>query len=99
MEVAIKGEILSIGAPSERPDLKIKEDIIEEVARIYGYDKIEEKVPEGLLIPPKRNDALFFASIARKIMVGLGFSEVYNYFFGKNGDWELQNPPSKDKNF
>ena len=41
----------------------------------------------------------FFASIARKIIVGLGFSEVYNYSFVKNGDWELQNPPSQDKKF
>ena len=32
-------------------------------------------------------------------MVGLGFFEVYNYSFAKNGDWELQNPPSKDKKF
>jgi len=94
-----RGEIFSVGVPSERPDLKIKEDIIEEVARIYGYEKIEEKIPEGLLVPPKRNDALFFASAARNIMAGLGFSEVYNYSFVKNGDWELQNPPSQDKKF
>ena len=32
-------------------------------------------------------------------MVGLGFFEVYNYSFAKNGDWELQNPPSQDKKF
>ena len=89
-----RGEIFSVGVPSERPDLKIKEDIIEEVARIYGYEKIEEKIPEGLLVPPKRNDTLFFVSITRKIMVGLGFFEVYNYSFVKNGDWELQNQPS-----
>ena len=99
MEVSKKGDVFSVGAPSERTDLKIKEDIIEEVARIYGYEKIEEKIPEGLLVPPKRNDALFFASAARNIMTGLGFSEVYNYSFVKNGDWELQNPPSKDKKF
>src|SRR3990167_4513920 len=94
-----RGEIFSVGVPSERPDLKIKEDIVEEVARIYGYEKIEEKIPEGLLVPPKRNDALFFASAGRNIMAGLGFSEVYNYSFFKNGDWELQNPPSQDKKF
>jgi len=99
MEVSKKEDIFSVGVPSERPDLKIKEDIVEEVARIYGYEKIEEKIPEGLLIPPKRNDALFFASAAKNIMAGLGFSEVYNYSFVKTGDWELQNPPSKDKKF
>jgi len=99
MEISKKEDIFSVGVPSERPDLKIKEDIVEEVARIYGYEKIEEKTPEGLLVPPKRNDSLFFVSITRKIMVGLGFSEVYNYSFVKTGDWELQNPPSKDKKF
>src|SRR3989338_4092181 len=99
MEISKKEDIFSVGVPSERPDLKIKEDIVEEVARIYGYEKIEEKIPEGLLVPPKRNDALFLVSITRKIMVGLGFFEVYNYSFVKNGDWELQNPPSKDKKF
>ena len=99
MEVSKKESFFAIGAPSERPDLKIKEGIMGEVARIYGYDKIEEKIPEGLLVPPKRNDTLFFSSIARKIMVGLGFSEVYNYSFSKNGDWELQNPPSQDNKF
>ena len=99
METSKKEEIFSVGIPSERPDLKIKEDIAEEVARIYGYDKIEPIAPAGLLVPPKRNDALFFASVSRNIMVGLGFSEVYNYSFAKNGDWELQNPPSQDKKF
>ena len=99
MEISKKGEIFSVGVPSERLDLKIKEDIAEEVARIYGYEKIEEKIPEGLLVPPKRNDTLLFVSAARKIMSGLGFSEVYNYSFVKNGDWELQNPPSQDKKF
>ncbi len=92
-------DFFSVGVPSERPDLKIKEDIIEEVARIYGYKKIEEKIPEGLLVPPRRNDALFFASAVRKIMIGLGFSEVYNYSFAEKGDHELQNPSSKDKKF
>jgi len=99
MEISKKGDVFSVGAPSERPDLKIKEDIAEEVARIYGYEKIGEKNPEGLLVPPKRNDALFFVSAVRNIMTGLGFSEVYNYSFAKNGDWELQNPPAKDKKF
>ena len=99
MEISKKGEYFSVGAPSERSDLKIKEDIVEEVARIYGYDKVEEKVPEGLLVPPKRNDFLFFADIARKILTGLDYNEVYNYSFAPKGEFELENPASKDKKF
>jgi len=99
MEVKKNNEVLSVGILSERPDLKIKEDIIEEVARVYGYDKIEEKAPEGLLVPPKRNDNYFFAGAVRNILIGLGFTEVYNYSFAKEGDFELENPPAKGKEF
>lgn len=99
MEISKKEEIFSIGVSPERTDLKIKEDIAEEVARIYGYEKIKEIIPDGLLIPPKRNDVLFFASSVKSIMVGLGFFEVYNYSFSKKGVLELQKPHSEDKKF
>src|SRR3972149_578464 len=77
MEISKKEDVFSVGVPSERTDLKIKEDIAEEVARIYGYEKIEEKIPEGLLVPPKINDALFFVSAARNIMAGGGCPGLY----------------------
>ncbi|MCK6462259.1 MAG: hypothetical protein L6Q29_00295 [Candidatus Pacebacteria bacterium] len=99
MEVKQKDDTLFVGVPSERPDLKIKEDVIEEAARIYGYDKIEEKAPEALLTLPERNDSRFFAAAVRNILVGLGFSEVYSYSFVKKGELELQNPIAKDKKF
>lgn len=99
MEINKNGNVLSVGILSERSDLKIKEDIIDEVGRIYGYDKIEEKTPEGLIIPPKRNDTLFFAGAVRNILIGLGFIEIYNYSFVKKGEFELQKPPASDKKF
>lgn len=99
MEVIKKDDLFTVRVPPERPDIKIKEDVIEEVARIYGYEKIEETTPEGLLVSPKRNNNLFFANIARNILTGLGYDEMYNYSFSKNGYWEIENPPSKDKKF
>ena len=92
-------DAIFVFVPDFRQDVSIKEDIAEEIARIYGYEKIEPVIPDGLLVPPKRNDARFFASMAKNILAGLGFSEVYNYSFAKSGDWELQNPPAKDKGF
>lgn len=85
--------------PDFRPDVSNKESVAGEIGRIYGYDKIEPVVPDGSLVPPKRNNILFFANVARKILTGAGFFEVYNYSFAKKGDWELQNPPAKDKSF
>lgn len=99
MEVNKKNDQVSIKIPDSRPDIELKEDITEEIARIYGYEKIEAKAPEGILAPPERNDNFFYAGVARRILTGLGFDEVYNYSFAKRGDLELENPPSKDKGF
>ena len=41
-----KGDELNVTVPSRRRDIKIVEDLIEEVGRIYGMDKIEGKLPE-----------------------------------------------------
>ena len=68
-----------IQIPSYRLDLEIPEDLIEEIGRIYGYEKIAPKLPRGVLIPPSRNDKVLYRSKARKIMTGFGFSEIYSY--------------------
>ncbi len=94
-----KDDLLRVSVPFERLDVLRKEDLIEEVGRIYGYEKIQAKLPEEVLIPPRRNDNVFYADIIRNILVGAGFSEVYNYSFAKKGNLELANPISKDKKF
>lgn len=92
-------DLLVLSVPPERLDIRIKEDLIEEVARIYGYEKIPSKLPEEILIPPKRNDNWFFAETIRNILIGAGFSEIYNYSFVGKGDIEIANPIAKDKKY
>ena len=38
-------DTLTVNVPSRRKDISIKEDLIEEVARIYGYDEIPSSLP------------------------------------------------------
>jgi len=88
-----------ITVPDERIDIRIKEDIIEEVARMYGYDNIGEQSVERdtkAVIDP----VYFVASKISKYLVGQqGFSELLTYVFQNEGDVELLHPLAQDKKF
>ncbi len=67
--------------PTYRNDLKIEEDIIEEVARIYGYNKFPKTIPAGeipiKIAPYFRNYRI--DEKVKNILKAAGFSEVYTY--------------------
>jgi phenylalanyl-tRNA synthetase beta chain len=96
-----KLEILNVVVPTFRPDISIPEDLIEEIGRIYGYEKISPKFPISALIPPKRNLEIFWEDMTKDILKEAGFTEVYNYSFISNLQLttyiiELENPTSAD---
>lgn len=92
-------DLLLITVPFSRLDIRIKEDLVEEVGRIYGYENIPSVLPESALIPAIRNDSYYLSRKIKDIFVGAGFSEVYNYSFAKKGDVEIQNPIAKGKEY
>ncbi len=85
--------------PMERTDVNIKEDVIEEVIRLYGYQNIESVLPEKTSITSRPNEEYFFSNFIRGILVDMGFTEAYNYSFDKIGKVELANPIAKGKEF
>jgi phenylalanyl-tRNA synthetase beta chain len=67
--------------PSFRPDLEREVDLIEEVARLYGYDQIPRTLPRGTVdaqCPPLRQ---LVQKQVRDTIVAAGFSEALNYSF------------------
>jgi len=72
---------LLIEVPTRRLDVALPEDLIEEVGRIYGYEKIPALLPKASLIPPKRNLSIFWEEFSKDVLKESGFSEVYNYSF------------------
>ena len=91
--------VFEVLAPSYRPDLKIKEDLIEEFARLEGYDKVPEKFVSvsGL---PKDFEAHFLNSQKLiSFLSGKGWYQAINYSFGDpdfykdflNGKYYLEN--------
>jgi len=67
--------------PTFRIDLKTQEDLIEEIGRIYGYEKIKPRPPLAPVKPAKANDQKMFEREVKNILAGGGFSEVCNYSF------------------
>ncbi len=92
--------VFEVTAPAERIDLRIKEDLIEEVGRHIGYDKIVSVQPKlsSKGLPNKR---LYYSNIVRNYLRGKGFSEVYTYSFAtkENGEREVLHPVGKDRPF
>ena len=71
-----KNDDLEVTVPSRRIDISIKEDLIEEVARIYGIDKINGTVP---VLPTKRGTYNKFIRGIRDILSSLGLNETLSY--------------------
>ncbi len=82
--VSLEHNILAVTPPSWRAvkDVSIKEDILEEVARIIGYDNIPAVAPAAVLSLLPENDELLLERKIQNILSGSGrLSEVYNYSF------------------
>lgn len=97
--VTHQDDLMVVTVPVERLDIRIPEDLIEEIGRVYGYEKIKPKLPSGMLVSPEMNEVYFYADKTKDILVGLGFSEIYNYSFADKGAVEVLNPIASDKKF
>jgi len=85
--------------PTRRLDISIQEDLIEEVGRIYGFEKITSQLPSAILIPAQRSEDLIYQNKVKDILTNLEFTEVYNYSLlsdKESNSVELANPTSKD---
>ena len=91
-----------VEVPTVRTDVNIFEDLVEEVTRLYDYNKIPSKTPFIGMEPAREDATLKVKDRIRLSLVGTGFSEVYNYSFsseGKESSYELENPAAPDKRF
>ncbi len=70
-----------IVVPSWRLDISGQADLVEEVARLYDYEKIPAQASIVNLIPPVRNWSQFWGKEIRNVLVKSGFSEALSYSF------------------
>lgn len=77
----IKENLYSVTPPSFRFDMENEMDLVEEYARLQGYDLIPESLP-SLSYRPLAHDSKYLQSIQMtQVLTGLGFDEAFNYSF------------------
>ncbi len=102
-------EPIQVAIPTFRPDLKREIDLIEEIVRHYGYDKIESKLTSVLTLNHRQNHEYEFTEKLRDILVGMGFLETINISMLSKKQFalldrrftpvQIQNPLSPDTMF
>jgi phenylalanyl-tRNA synthetase beta chain len=79
-----------VQCPSYRVDMELEADLIEEVARYYGYENIPTTVPRGKSVG-QQSPVYPYERSARSILLGLGYSENINLSFA--GEQEIRHFP------
>ncbi len=104
--VVENGGSVDVSVPSFRVDINGKEDLVEEIIRIYGYDKLNSEIPKT--VNPRVFDSRSrdLKKSMRMFLEAKGFNEVINYsfqsekdnlHFGKNSEFvEIKNPIGKE---
>lgn len=83
----VEGDTFVVTPPSYRFDLFIEEDLIEEVARIYGFERIPSVAPVAPAEMRTHPETLTGPHIMRSRMAGLDYQEVINFAFVQE-NWE-----------
>ncbi|MFZ2188954.1 MAG: phenylalanine--tRNA ligase subunit beta [Candidatus Moraniibacteriota bacterium] len=105
-----KAKLIECQIPTYRLDLRTQEDLIEDIGRVWGYEKIAPRPMLAEVLPAKINQQVFFERKLQDILTGLGFDEVYNYsFYGaddlkktglsENEHLQLANPMNPEQEF
>jgi phenylalanyl-tRNA synthetase beta chain len=79
---------LSVTVPSFRGDVRREADLIEEIARVRGYDRIPSTRPRATVELPRRNDEFSFSKEVADALLSLGMTEVITLSFTCPEDME-----------
>ncbi|BDB02956.1 phenylalanine--tRNA ligase subunit beta [Clostridium botulinum] len=81
LNTEIKGEILEIHVPTFRSDLNIKEDIAEEIARIYGYNNIPITTIKSVTMQAGKNEKQHLDDKVIETLMASGLNQSISYSF------------------
>lgn len=85
--------------PIERTDIEGFHDLVEEVARLYGLERITPVAPRIMLTPLIPNAISACKDRARTLAVNAGYTEIYTHSFNAVGEIVLENPLTIEESF
>ncbi len=74
-------DTIKVFPPSFRMDIEREADLVEEIARLYGYDNIPVTLPEAALSYPDQDFARLLRLQAMELLTNIGYTEAINYSF------------------
>jgi phenylalanyl-tRNA synthetase beta chain len=93
LEVAVKADGWLVTPPTRRFDIAIEEDLIEEIARIHGYDAIPTTLPAGATRVAAPSEAMVDEATVRRQLAARDYLEAINYAFvdaGSLATWNVE---------
>ena len=92
----IDDDRVRVNVPSFRKDIEREIDLIEEVARLHGYEKISKTIPSSKVSVSTLTRNQVFEKEIRNILISLGLTEVINYSFIDEKYFDAINIPQND---
>ncbi|BAP79192.1 phenylalanyl-tRNA synthetase subunit beta [Pseudomonas sp. MT-1] len=91
--VAEQGEeSWEVSVPSHRFDISLEVDLIEELGRLYGYDRLPVRYPQARLAPEANPESRAELPALRRLLVARGYQEAITYSFIDPKMFELFSP-------
>ena len=81
MAVSFENNVWQATVPAYRFDIEIEEDLIEEVARVYGYNNIPNVAPTGQLAMLPRQESQLGVNSFKSVLLQQGYDEAITYSF------------------
>jgi len=79
MDIARDGDVLTVTPPSWRPDIVREEDLVEELGRVHGYERIPERLPEGTTTLGGPQGEFLMMDALREAAVRAGFIQMVSH--------------------
>ncbi|MGL4761574.1 MAG: phenylalanine--tRNA ligase subunit beta [Sarcina sp.] len=94
LKTTINGDALEIQVPTFRIDIAIREDIAEEVARIYGYNNIPATIIKTNTQKEAKNEKQKLDDLVVNTMISSGINQSISYSFGSMKVFDMINVPA-----